>query len=429
VYFCKIKFQPDNFSTMKKIALIVQRYGLEVNGGAEYHCRILAEKLNPLYDVEVLTSCAKDYISWANEYPGGLTEINGVKVRRFPVAHERNKMKARFYDRKLRKRSIWQKVLRFVGLLEVVENVLNLDGDTEENARGWAENQGPYVPDLIDYLQNKQRNYNAFIFFTYLYYPAIYGLRVAPQKSILIPTAHDEPPIYMTLFKSFFKLPRAILYNTRAEKNFVNRLFKNEDIYSAIAGVGIDTIVPEKQFKPADIIQSDAPYLIYIGRIDVAKGCEMMFRYFLKYKKSVHNNVKLVLIGKAFMDIPVSKDIISLGFVSEDIKQSVLKEAKALIIPSFYESLSLVTLESMAEGIPVIANERCEVLKDHIDSSKAGFTFANFISFKSALDTLFNQDTHLDELKSNAKKYVNDNYRWETVLEEFRKAIDFVSKE
>ena len=49
---------------MKKIAIVVQRYGLEVNGGAELHARLLAEELNKSNLVEVFTTCALDYDLW-----------------------------------------------------------------------------------------------------------------------------------------------------------------------------------------------------------------------------------------------------------------------------------------------------------------------------------------------------------------------------
>ena len=47
---------------MEKIAIINQRYGLEVNGGSELYSREIAERLNSNYDVEVLTSCAVVFV-------------------------------------------------------------------------------------------------------------------------------------------------------------------------------------------------------------------------------------------------------------------------------------------------------------------------------------------------------------------------------
>ena len=55
----------------EKIAFVNQRYGLEVNGGSELLCRQMAEKLSEIYDVEVITTCALDYVSWENHYAAG----------------------------------------------------------------------------------------------------------------------------------------------------------------------------------------------------------------------------------------------------------------------------------------------------------------------------------------------------------------------
>lgn len=74
----------------KKICCVVQRYGMEVNGGAELHCRQISERLTPFYDVEVLTTKAIDYMSWKDEYSEDEEILNSVKVRRFSVAVERN---------------------------------------------------------------------------------------------------------------------------------------------------------------------------------------------------------------------------------------------------------------------------------------------------------------------------------------------------
>ena len=410
----------------KKIAFIVQRYGLEVNGGAEYHCRIIAEKLKDIYDVEVLTSCAKDYTTWNDEYEPGETTINGVAVHRFASANPRDRKNLRLIWRKIKKRKNHQKLLRSLGLLDFYEKIIP-SNITDEDYRKWVQYQGPYLPQLIDFLKEKNSNYDALIFFTYLYYPTIEGIKIAPEKSILIPTAHDEPAIYFPFFQQFFNTPKAILYNSLSEKSFVNRLFNNNSIYSVIAGIGIDAPEPAAKLTIKDILKTNNEYLLYVGRVDAFKGCKMLCDYLLKYNNNSAKTLKLVLVGQVIMPVPASEDIITLGFVSEDVKINMMQNAKALVIPSFYESLSLVTLESMAYGVPVIANENCEVLKDHIHNSNAGFLFNDYSSFKNSIDTILSPDFDTTILSENAKKYVAENYRWPATIEKYRKAIDYVS--
>lgn len=410
----------------KKIAFIVQRYGLEVNGGAEYHCRIIAEKLSTVYDVAVLTSCASDYLTWANVYPEGEESINGVKVIRFAANAERERKNLRASVKKLKKKQLHQVLLRALGLLDVYEKILPYK-ITIDDFDKWTQYQGPYLPKLISFLTANHDQYTALIFFTYLYYPTIQGIKIAPQKSILIPTAHDEPPIYFPFFKKFFNTPKAILYNTISEKRFVNRMFNNENIYSDIVGVGIEPVEPAVIYDAKEILKTDCKYLVYIGRIDASKGCKMLFDYFLKYKKTGNKNIKLVLVGQIFMKIPADDDIIAMGFIDEDIKIALLKNAMALIIPSFYESLSLVTLESMAYGIPVIANKDCEVLKDHIENSHAGFLFNDYKSFEKAVDIINNPQFDVSILSANAKKYVAENYTWDVTIKKYQSAIAHVS--
>ena len=230
-------------------------------------------------------------------------------------------------------------------------------------------------------MQKNEHKYDAVIFFTYLYYPTFFGLRIAPHKSILIPTAHDEPAIHLPVFRDFFNLPKAILYNTTSEQKLVQTLFDNEEIYNDVVGIGITSSDKQIDIDPALVLNSDAAYFIYIGRIDPGKGSDLMLSHFIRYKTETSSKVKLVLIGKASIEIPKHEDVVYLGFVDEDLKLAMLKNAKALIMPSEHESLSLVTLESLAYGIPVIVNGGSEVLVNHVVQSKAGQVFTDYNSF------------------------------------------------
>lgn len=409
--------------------MIVQRYGDQVNGGAEYHCKILAERLQDRCEITVLTSCALDYHVWDNVLPPGREVVNGIPVLRFQQTGRRNKRKLRSIHRKFRKRKLYQKILRNLGLLPAFERMFpDVGVVTESEAFDWASNQGPYLLELIEYLEKCHEEYDALIFFTYLFYPTIYGLRVAPEKSILIPTAHDEPPIYFSIFQQVFDKPKAILFNTTSERAFVHKMFNNQHIYHDITGVGVDK--PSFKRVPLDeYVREDERYLIYIGRIDPGKGCRVLIDNFIRFleRNDAFRDLKLVMVGQQFMDIKPHANIVTTGFVTEDVKWSLLEHAHALVIPSFYESLSLVTLESMSFGVPVIANKQCEVLRNHIMDSKGGMVYETYEDFESTLFALLDENFDLATMRRHALRYVSERYQWEPIQAKTVKAITHVS--
>ncbi len=408
---------------MKKIAFVVQQYGIDVNGGAEYFCRILAERLTKLYDITVLTSCAIDYQTWANYYPSGVSYSNNVRVLRFPTASERQPETMAFIYRKIQKWTQPEERSGF-GFFRLLGRALT--GKTvKQYGALWVKNQGPYLPDLPAYLKENHKQYDALVFFTYLYYPTVEGMNIAPRKSILIPTAHDEPAIHIPIFRRVFRSPRAILFLTLGERRFVHRQFQNQSIYNDIIGIGIEPPRVVSERSTVELIGTDADYLLYIGRVDVAKGCDKMCEQFIRYKKKYPSSLKLVLVGQSFMTIPNHPDIIPAGFVDEDVKARLLMNAKALLMPSPYESLSMVTLESMAVGVPVIANADCEILRDHIESSQAGYAYHTYTELETAITNILMQD--VSKMAENGRQYVQHYYTWQTVLDKFAKAIDYAA--
>ena len=85
-----------------------------------------------------------------------------------------------------------------------------------------------------------------------------------------------------------------------------------------------------------------------------------------------------MLIGNPIIPIPEHPQIHHLGFVNDQDKFDALAAAELLIMPSYFESLSMVALEAWALGKPVLANGRCDVLKGQCIRSNGGLYYESF---------------------------------------------------
>lgn len=389
-----------------RIALVNQRYGLEVNGGSEYYTRLIAERLIEYFDLEVLTTRAIDHVTWANHYPEGPQIVGGIPVRRFSVKKPRN--------------------FSVFGPLNQV--VLASPNKSEQLQERWLDEQGPFSTDLVEYIRRHADEYDVFIFVTYLYYSTVRGMPLVSNKAILIPTAHDEEYIYLQIYRRIFQCPQAIIYLTNEEKAFVEGMFHTEVLPNAVIGVGVTVpdMVDGDSFRKKYNIDGD--YIIYVGRIEEGKGCHWLFRYFEEYKRRTNRSVKLVLMGKAVMDVPRNRDILPLGFVSEEDKYNGIKAAKALVLPSFYESLSIAVLEAMTLSVPVIVNGTCEVLKGHCLKSNGGLYYENYFEFEGVLNYLLDHPGEYAKMQRNAKEYVETNFKWDYIVKRLNEMVLLVAK-
>ena len=409
----------------RKIGLIVQRYGRQVNGGAEVLARMVAEKLALKYDITVLTSRALDYHFWEPELPEGESVENGVKIIRFDHKPKATAKKVHRLNRQYRGRLLYQKFYRFIGEPSWYLKLFPTAEIGEQDGILWVENQGPATYGLIEYLKENQKDYDAFIFVTYLYYPTVAGLLAVPDKSIFIPTMHDEQPAYFPIFKKTMKAPRSLMFLTESEKKFSNELFDIAHIRQDVMSVGIEEVDDRKNKSLIEKFKIKGKYIVYVGRIDAAKGCKELLSYFENYLNKNKDFITLVLAGKNMIDAVENDNIIYAGFVSDEEKEQLMKHAEALIIPSKYESLSLVVLESFACKVPVIANGECEVLKDHIVDSNGGWTYTNEDEFSAVLKKVI-AGTENVEKGLNGCKYVTNNYSWQKAMNVFDEAIEYV---
>ena len=382
-----------------KLAFVVQRYGLEVNGGAELLCRQIAEHLSKKNTIEIITTCAIDYVTWKNEYPDGTSVLNNVTVHRFPVDYPRDNQKFNKFS----------------------EKIFHKQHSTDDEIQ-WMKLQGPYSTKLLEFIEKNSSNYDFFIFFTYLYCTTFFGLPLVKNKAILVPTAHDEPPIYLTIFESLFLLPKALIFSTMEEKEFVNFKFNTKSIHQAIIGTGIDVpdCIDPNAFEREQGLKD---FIVYIGRIDGSKGCHELFNYFIRFKNECPSSLKLVLLGKAVMEVPNHPYIFHLGFVSEQDKYNCIMASEFLVMPSPYESLSIVLFEAWYCNKPVLVNGNCDVLKGQSIRSNGGLWYTNYEEFKECIHLLVKNRDLMKKMGVNGKIFVEKNYDW-NIIE--RKYVDLL---
>lgn len=386
------------------MAFVVQRCGEEVVGGAESLCLQVAHRLRTLCKVEILTTCALDYQTWRNEYPEGHCLVGDVHVRRFPVDRPRE---GRAFDRLSR------------------DIAFDLAGTPLERQEEWMRAQGPMSSQLFDYLRDYEQLYDVIVFYGYLYATTYFGLPQVARKAILVPLAHDEWPIRLSMWEKLFAAPRALVFSTEEERDFVRRRFANLAIRGDIISVGIEAPSdrnPERFRKRFGI---DEPFLLYLGRIEKSKGVDVLFEDFARYREARRGLKKLVLVGREHTDIPNHPDIVMVGQVDEQAKWDALAACDALVMPSQFESLSLVLLEAWACGKPVVVNARSSVLVGQCRRAQGGIWYDSYEEFEVALDLL---DRDLRQtLGRQGQDHVSNAYNWEEVLRAYRALFDAFS--
>jgi glycosyltransferase involved in cell wall biosynthesis len=386
------------------VAAVVQRYGPDVTGGSESLARAVAERLADEMHVTVLTTCARDYVTWRNELPEGTTRLNGVEVVRFRCDEERD----------------------LASFNALSDSIYAREHDEDEELE-WLRRQGPYVPRLVKHLAAHADRYAAILFFTYLYFPTYWGLKSAPDRAILVPTAHDEPALRLGLYRFVFETPRASVFCSAPEQELVRSRFRLRDGPALVAGIGIET--PPATDVEGFKIRHDVsgPYLLYAGRIDAGKGCDELLAYYARYRRDCRGAPELLLIGRLAMPRPRIPGVRYLGYLPEAEKFAAMAGALAVVCPSPYESLSIVLLEALSLGTPVLASARSPVLEDHCRRSNAGLPYGGPDEFVEALDLLAGAPALRRALGERGRRYVAANYRWDVVLGKYKAAIDAVS--
>jgi glycosyltransferase involved in cell wall biosynthesis len=378
-----------------KLACVVHRYGPQATGGSEAHCRALATRLaaNPNHQVDVLTSCATDYITWKNVLPAGESRDGAVRVMRFPVARQRRLNRFR----------------------EISEHVF-AGRATPGEQDAWFRENGPEMPALLDYLEKHGHEYDRVMFWAFRYYHAWFGIPMVADRAVLVPTAEDDDLIRTaTVLGPFFARPRSYLFLTPEERDLVAARCDGHLPSSEVIGAGLD---PAPSVTTGSGIER--PFLLYLGRVEKNKGCDTLIAHYQAYQEveiaAGREPIPLVMAGPVKMAIPDVPRLKVLGFVSDDVRDALLREALALVMPSPFESLNIAVLEAWNVGTPVMVNGRCRPLLGQTRRANGGLIYERRDDFIEALRFFVSNPAAARQFGAQGQQYVNREYRWPVVM-------------
>jgi glycosyltransferase involved in cell wall biosynthesis len=388
-----------------RLLFVVQRYGPEVFGGAEVFSREFATRMARRgHEIDVVTSCAVSYVDWENVYPPGQSVLDGVTVHRLAVDRPRDN--------------------ELFNALNVRVNA-GLRPTPLHLQRAWMDLQGPHLPELPGWLEHRAARYDAVVFYTYLYWSTWAGLPAAGRRvpTILHPTAHNEPPLYLAIYDLMFRLPTALGYLTPEEATLVGSRFRlrRPNVTTGV-GVDLDATGDAAVFRDTFGLGDD-PYLLYVGRLDPHKGTEELAQFFAAFKARRPGPLKLVFMGQPILPIEPHDDIVVTGFVDEDMKHHGFAGCEAFVMPSYFESFSIVLIEAWVHGKPALVQGNCDVLDGQVRRASGGLPYRSYGEFEEALDLLLADASLRDALGRSGRRYAEQHYAWDVVLGRYERFL------
>lgn len=395
-----------------KLLYVVQRYGDDIVGGSEAACRQFAEALTDAgHSVEVITSCARSYVTWEDSYEEGTTNINGVLVHRLSVTEPRKPERFGPTDQWLMSEN--SSPLRF------------------EHER-WARIMGPDIHGFRTWMIDNADRFDAAIFMTYLYSTATSGIPAIAGRIPIVfqPTAHDEPPLRIPLFEATFRLADAFMFFTPEERTVVEERFRIDPV-GKVVGIGIEMNPPcsnPSEFRDLFGLEN-TPYLIYVGRLDPMKGVKQLCDFFVELKKQYPSSLKLVLAGDPMVELPEHEDIVITGFLEESMKHAAIKGSLALVQSSFFESFSIVLCEAWVQKRPALVQGASTVLRGQAMRSNGAIPYEGYAEFEQAVMMLFEDPNLANEMGVSGRAYVEQQYEWNNVVRNVESTLEIAKVE
>lgn len=378
-----------------RIGFVPLRYGDDVVGGSEAVSREAAHGLARRgWDVEILTICARDHYTWANEYPPGTSVNGGLTVRRFPTVVPRASRR-------------WETINASIREGEQV----SIDEQVD-----WV--NGLFrVPDMFHHLVRHAADYDALIFSPYLFWPAVACSAIRPERTVVIPCLHDEPYAHLPLYQPLLSESASVWFLSEPEHQLGHRLGSVAARHSVTgAGVDIPAVYDVEGFRRRHGISR--PFVLYAGRREDGKGWNWLVHAFTRAAQRGRLPFDLVTIGVGPPgESPLGDRVIDLGFLDDRERDNAFAAAAVYVQPSRNESFSRTIMEAWLAGTPVVANGESDVVTWHCERSGGGLVYSDEIELEECLVALADDPTAAAVLAAAGRDYVLANYAWAAVLD------------
>ena len=395
---------------MKPIAFVIPWYGDGIRGGAESECNqlahLLAEKHIP---VEILTTCVRQASDdrGVNTLAEGLHIESGIPVRRFPVKKQ-----------------------NLERLVPVNMKLFHNQPVTLEEERAYLE-EDINSPALYSYIRENRNRYHCLIFLPYLYGVTYFGTIECPDNAVMMPCLHDEGYAHMQMMKDRMSQIKKMIFLSQPECDLAESLYDlsgtKREVIGAYVESGWEGTLNPNLFRESFGIAD--PFILYAGRKESGKKTDMLLKYFPLYKKRRPSDLKLVLIGGGSITVPdaIRHDVFDLGFVSTAEKHSAIASCFVLCNPSFFESFSIVIMESWLSKKPVLVSEQCKVTTNFCKESNGGLWFDSYTVFEGCLDYLLSHPESAAQMGNNGYRYVQSHFTKEVIFQKLASFLDIPS--
>ena len=387
----------------RRIGFVPPRYGDEVIGGAEALLREAAHGLAGRgWEVEILTTCARDHFTWANEYPAGDEEDGKVLIRRFATSVDTPRAERQ----------------------QIEADILAGRKVDIQRQQRWM-NDDLRVPGLYQHLLVHSGGYRALVFAPYLFWTTFACGQIAPERTILQPCLHDEPQAHLELFRPLFNGSRGLWFNSEPEQALAQQLF---DLGGRQRVVGAGMHIPES-YDPEGFRRRhgiDRPFLLYAGRREGGKRWEWLLDAFTSATLTYDLPFALVTMGTGEVKPPaaIADRVVDLGFLPEGERNDAFAAAAAYLQPSSLESFSRTVMEAWLAGTLVVANAESDVVAWHCERSGAGLTFLDDEELAQCLRFVADEPAAARQLAAPGRAYVLEHYQWPTVLDAMEASIE-----